>query len=170
MHPKIYGHLNKSDIKYRYSIPIPLHKLRHIPGSLLCPMNVIEQMTISDQGKIINNQRACHDLSYKFSPSNNSVNSRVDAPQLQDCMFGHWLLRLIHFIITLRLQHPNMPILLQKIDWKSAYRRAQPALGDGNSMLFNLQRLGFNSPPRGVWRLPISKWMGCYIRNDNRHS
>jgi hypothetical protein len=31
--------------------------------------------------------------------------------------------RTIHYIITLRLKSPNLPIVLQKIDFKSAYRR-----------------------------------------------
>ena len=39
-------------------------------------------------------------------------------------MFGYCLLRIIHFIVALRLKYPNTPIVIQKVDWKSAYRRA----------------------------------------------
>ena len=123
IHEKFYDELNISDIQNGYSIPIPLKHIFDIPGALTCPMNVIEQMTISESGEIIDKQRACHDLSFTSLPSNTSINSRVDTDQLQDCMFGHCIIRIIHFISALRYLHPSTPILIQKIDWKSAYRR-----------------------------------------------
>ena len=123
-HPKFYEDLNNSDILSGFSIPFPINKISHFPGLLTCPMNVIEQMTISETGEIVEKRRACHDLSFKSPPSNTSVNSRVVAEQLQDCMFGHCIIRIIHYIAALRHRHPNTSILIQKIDFKSAYRRA----------------------------------------------
>ena len=38
-------------------------------------------------------------------------------------MFGYCLLRIIHYIAALRYQYPRQPILIQKVDWKSAYKR-----------------------------------------------
>ena len=123
-YPKFYDDLNKSDVLSGFSIPLPLSEIKNIPGLLICPMNVIEQMTISETGEIIEKRRACHDLSFTSPPSNTSVNSRVDTDQLQDCMFGHCIIRIIHYITVLRQRHPDTPILIQKIDFKSAYRRA----------------------------------------------
>ena len=59
-----------------------------------------------------------------MTPSNTSVNDRVLEELLLPCMFGHCLTRVIHFVVALRNKFPNIPILIQKIDWKSAYRRA----------------------------------------------
>ena len=87
-------------------------------------MNVIEQNTISMTGEIIDKQRACHDLSFQGKCSHSSANSRVIETELQQCLFGYCLLRVIHYIVALRRDFPNTPILIQKLDWKSAYHRA----------------------------------------------
>ena len=121
--PEFYKTLNEDDVENGFSIPIPLTHLTDIPGALACPMNVIEQFTISEHGEIVEKRRACHDLSYRFPPSDTSVNSRVIKDKLEECRFGHCLTRIIHHIVYLRSCHPTTPILIQKIDWKSAYRR-----------------------------------------------
>ena len=123
-HPECYDDLNHKDVAYGYSIPIPITLLHQIQGAAICPMNIVEQYTISESGEIIDKQRPCHDLSFPHTPSNTSVNSRVDKNKLQDCMFGHCLLRLIHYISALRAKFPTTSIFIQKVDWKSAYRRA----------------------------------------------
>ena len=122
--PQFFDDLNEKDVTAGFSIPIPLQNIRRINGAALCPMNVIEQNTISLTGEIIDKQRACHDLSFKGKYSGSSINSRVIEEELQQCMFGYCLLRTIHYIVALRKDHPNTPILIQKLDWKSAYRRA----------------------------------------------
>ena len=124
LQPEFYKKLNISDVEKGYSLPIPLNKLICIPGALACPMNIIEQHSISDTGEIVEKQRACHDLSFPIPPSNLSVNLRVDKSLLHNCMFGYCLNRIIHFIIALRLNFPTKCIFIQKIDWKAAYRRA----------------------------------------------
>ena len=118
-----YDKLNSTDVSCGYSIPIPLDSIKLIPGASICPMNVIEQFTISENGELTEKQRACHDLSFPFAPSDTSVNSRVSKDELNNCVFGHCILRIIHYIISLRLRHPSIPIYIQKVDWKSAYRR-----------------------------------------------
>ena len=92
-----------------------------IPGALACPMNVIEQLTISETGELMDKQQACHDLSFPTEPSGTSVNSRVIQDELPPCMFGYCLLRVLHYIAALRFRYPRQPILIQKVDWKSAY-------------------------------------------------
>ena len=121
--PTFYDKLNSTDVTNGFSIPIPKQDILRIPGALACPMNVIEQLTISETGELMDKQRACHDLSFPMEPSNTSVNSRVIQEELPPCMFGYCLLRIIHYIAALRLQYPQQPILIQKVDWKSAYKR-----------------------------------------------
>ena len=121
--PAFYRQLNIDDIQHGYSIPIPRQDILKIPDALVCPMNVVEQLTISASGELIDKQRACHDLSFPAETSQLSVNSRVIEEELPQCMFGYCLLRLIHYISALRQQFPSTPILIQKVDWKSAYKR-----------------------------------------------
>ena len=97
--------------------------MEKIKDALLAPTNVIEQGTINERGEIIDKKRLTHNQSKIYNGSGTSVNSRVQEEKLHDCMYGSCLLRLIHAIVEFRRRHPNSKILLQKIDFKSAYRR-----------------------------------------------
>ena len=99
------------------------NSLSQSKGATICPMNIVEQFTISNTNEIVDKQRPCHDLSFLQTPLNISVNSRVNKDKPQDCMFGHCLLRLVHYITALRLKFPSTTIFIQRVDWKSAYRR-----------------------------------------------
>jgi hypothetical protein len=90
---------------------------------MISPMGVVSQSTINDRGEIIPSNRVTHDLSFPGRSSGLSVNSRTQTELLEPCQYGHMLVRTIHYIIALRLKHPNVPIVLQKTDFKSAYRR-----------------------------------------------
>ena len=157
--PEIHRKLNLTDVTHGYAIIIPLQSILELEGALLCPMNVVDQHTISDRGQIIEKQRACHDLSFRFQPSNSSVNSRVHIDALQQCRFGHCLLRLVNYIVTLRLHNPFTPIVLQKTDWKSAYRRAhlhsstaiQCCTQYNNYALIPLRAIFGGSPCPSMW-------------------
>ena len=122
-HKKIFEKLIKKDIIHGYALPIPLNKVTEIENALMAPLNIAEQNTISELGEIVPSQRLTHNQSKEFSASGTSVNSRVQKEALQDCLYGHCLLRMIHYILALRSKYPNKRILLQKIDYKSAYRR-----------------------------------------------
>ena len=122
-HEKCFKELMEKDVKHGYSLIIPLEKVYEIEGALMSPSNVAEQNTISPLGKVIPSQRLTHDKRVKFEGSGTLIDSRVIKEQLQDCMYGHCVLRMIHYILALRSKYPNTRILMQKIDWKSAYRR-----------------------------------------------
>jgi hypothetical protein len=85
-------------------------------------MNIMHQFTLNASGDIVDKERLTHDQSYKWQ-SGTSVNSRVDRDRLQRCMYGRCLMRLLCWIVAARRKFPNKPIVLQKIDVKSAYRR-----------------------------------------------
>ncbi|MGH7974512.1 MAG: hypothetical protein ACREBR_03205, partial [bacterium] len=57
-------------------------------------------------------------------PSGNSVNIRTIVEELQPCMFGQALRRMLHYIADCRRRHPKTRILMGKFDIKAAYRRA----------------------------------------------
>ena len=52
-----------------------------------------------------------------------AVNRRLDRERYPELIFGFCLLRIIHFIIALRLLYPETPILISKYDFLDAYCR-----------------------------------------------
>ena len=112
-----------NEVIHGCSLVIPLKNVLSIHDALLAPMNVIEQGTINERGEIVDKSRLTHNQSKIFKGSGTSVNSRVIDEKLQDCMYGHCLLRVIHQIVEYRRLYPYKIILMQKIDYKSAYHR-----------------------------------------------
>ena len=123
-HKKLFKGLMDTDVNYAYSLILPRRVVRHIPNAMMAPLNIIEQNTITELGEITKKRRLIHNQSKKFNTSGTSVNSRVDKDSLQDCMYGHCIMRMIHYILALCRAHPNKKIFQSKIDYKSAYRRA----------------------------------------------
>ena len=58
-----------------------------------------------------------------YKSSNTSINGRVMKDKISPIMYGHALLRLIHYIVACHEKYINKRILLSKFDLKSAYRR-----------------------------------------------
>jgi hypothetical protein len=74
--PVILKKLIAKNVKYGYSLPVPLSSIRLFPGLVMAPMNKMEQNTINKFGQIIPKERLTHNQSWKWS-SGTSVNSRV---------------------------------------------------------------------------------------------
>jgi hypothetical protein len=51
--PELLWHLISKDVKYGYSLPIPLSCVKSISGLLMAPMNIMAQNTINKIGQII---------------------------------------------------------------------------------------------------------------------
>ena len=111
------------EIQQGWALPLPPNFAFQLDHAEVAPHGFVLQNTISEHGEIIEKDRITHDQSFPGSSSKESVNSRVIEELLSPCMFGHMHLRCIHFIVGCRLRHPSTPILISKIDWKSAYRR-----------------------------------------------
>ncbi len=110
------------DVKYGYSLPVPLFSIRLILGLVMAPMNIMEQQTIDEFGQKIPKDRLTHDQSWKWS-SGTSVNSRVQKELLQACQYSFCIRRLINWTIAVRRKYPGQQILAKKIDYKSAYHQ-----------------------------------------------
>jgi hypothetical protein len=74
--PEILKKLIAKDVKYGYSLPIPLDHVTSIPGLVMAAMNIMAQNTIDEFGRIVPKDRLTHDQSWKWS-SGTSVNSCV---------------------------------------------------------------------------------------------
>ena len=111
------------EVKKGWMLVLPLEKAMNIPQLVMSPMGVVEQLGISHTGDFVKKKRITHDLSFPGQASKTSVNSRVIKKNLEPCMFGYTMLRIIHWILHLRRIHPFKKIWIRKEDAKSAYRR-----------------------------------------------
>jgi hypothetical protein len=118
--PELLKKLIGNDVKYGYSLPIPLASVRSIPGICMAPMNIMAQNTIDKLGRIIPKDRLTHNQSWKWS-SGTLVNCRVKKELLQACRYGFCIRRLMNWTLAARQQYPNQRILASKIDYKLAY-------------------------------------------------
>jgi hypothetical protein len=96
-------------------------KAEKIPGILIAPMNIQQQNTIDEFGRIVPKDRQTHDQSFKWS-SGTSVNSHVKTEELLPCLLGACIKRIVNWVVTAHRLFPNVPILASKIDFKSAFQ------------------------------------------------
>ena len=120
--PELLKKLISDDIRFGYGLVVPRRKITRLPNACLAPMNIMNQFTLDASGEIVDKERLTHDQSFQWQ-SGMSVNKRVTRENLQRCMYGRCLMRLLCWIVAARRKFPNRPIALQKIDIKSAYRR-----------------------------------------------
>ena len=114
----------KKEIENGWMLPLPEEAAHLLPFAEYCPTSVVEQMTIDEAGTFIEKRRPIHDQSFVQASSNTSANGRVHKELLDECVYGHMLLRTIHYILLLRQNNPSTKILISKTDLDSAYRRA----------------------------------------------
>jgi hypothetical protein len=63
------------NVKYGYALPLPLGKIRRIPGICMAPLNIQSQWTINEHGEIIEKDKLSHDQSFEWEKSGSSGNS-----------------------------------------------------------------------------------------------
>ena len=97
--PKVLKELVEKDVTHGYGLVLPLEELNRMPGTLLVPMNVTNQNSIDECGRIVEKDRLTHDQSYKWG-SGTSVNSRVDRYMLLSCKFKACLKRLMNWAVA----------------------------------------------------------------------
>ncbi len=119
--PELLLKLVSGDVKHRYTLPLPLGKIKRMPGICMAPLNIQPQWMMNERREIIEKDRLTHDQSFKWEKSGSSVNSRTDTSQFQQCKFGKCLLRLINWAVAARKKYPNQQIMAKKDDFKLAY-------------------------------------------------
>ncbi len=114
--------LVNDDVVRGFALPLPLDKIKKVPGVILAPLNIQLQKTINERGEIIPKNRLTHDQSWAWQ-SGTSVNDRVDTSKLMPCYFGSALKRIINWAVAARKKYPGKRILATKLDIKAAFRR-----------------------------------------------
>ena len=141
------------EVKYQWCIPLLPSCIKSIPGASITPLGVAVQHTIDANNNRILKRRPTHDCSFP-GISGNSCNIRVIKAELDDCTYGHALLRFLHGIHHIRLSNPGRRIWINKTDMDAAYRRihantksATTCISILNDIAYLLVRLPFGSSP-----------------------
>jgi hypothetical protein len=110
------------EVKKGFMLPIEIDTLRKIKGLGVIPIGCAEQFTINEEGERIKKRRLTHDCS-RPRHSGFSVNNHVDKDELDECLYGHCLMRILHQAHTMRFRHPTEAIYMNKTDVDAAFRR-----------------------------------------------
>ena len=114
----------KEEAARGWQLSLPIEAAFEIKCCKIAPLGMVTQTSINEKVNPINKLRLTYDQS--FSPSGTAgqiVNDRVDTSQFTVARFGKAFSRLLYHILYLQQLWPNDPILLTKVDCKSAYRR-----------------------------------------------
>ena len=137
------------EVKHGWMLPMTVNSIRKLVGAAVIPIGVATQTTVDENGDRYTKRRTTHDASFA-PPSGKSINNRMDREALEPCFYGHCLLRFLHSIHRMRIEHPTLLILLIKYDLDAAYRRlhvlakmAALAITILNDMAYILLRLPF---------------------------
>ena len=176
----LFQSMMDDEVSKGWAIPIPRQKILELGSDvILSPMNIIEQLTIDEKGNRIPKKRITHNQSMEFG-SKSSLNSRLISEEIQDVMYGKCILRIIHDIVVKRRDFPTKRIFLQKVDYKSAYRRghlsAEAALQTvtqcvERDLAFIYLRLTFGGAANpslwGDFAEPITDLANAILESDN---
>ena len=110
------------EVRKGWVLPITIDSLPKIKGLSLIPLGIASQYTIDEQGNRCPKKRVTHDASF-LAPSGISVNKLVIESQLQECIYGQCLRRIIHMMHQMRVNYKDKKIFMTKYDLDSAYRR-----------------------------------------------
>jgi hypothetical protein len=106
--PELLRELITEDVWHGYGLVIPLDKIECFPGVCLAPMNIMHQFTLDASRDIVDKERLTHNQSFKWQ-SGTLVNKRVIKEELQRCMYGQCLMRLLSWIVAAQRKFPNKP-------------------------------------------------------------
>jgi len=113
-----------NELNHGLLIPIPKDKVISIPEAEACPIHIVKQATIDEEGNEIIKYRPCHDLSFSLHGlSNQSINKRHKKNEMHSMQCAFTFQCIIHYIVALCLKHPNTLILLSKYDVDGAFKR-----------------------------------------------
>ena len=110
---------------------------------MLQACGLVTQSTLLETGERTEKSRLAHDQSFCITSHFASVNHRLNREAYPDLIYGFFLLRIIHFIVALRLQYPETPILISKYDFSDAYRRISHRATSAVQTIIALGRIAY---------------------------
>jgi hypothetical protein len=113
----------KKEVLQGWMIPLPIDYVSSLKYGELAPVGMDDKQWVDlPNGQKQVKLRLTHDQSFNASQGR-SVNDRVITEKLEPLYYGGCLSRIIHYILSIRLRHPEIKILGGKSDIKAAYRR-----------------------------------------------
>ena len=91
------------EVQYGFSLPVWTSIITKIPKAMLQACNLVSQWTLSKTGERKKKSRLTHDLSFAITDPNATVNRRLNRQVYPELIYGFCLLRVIHYIVALRL-------------------------------------------------------------------
>ncbi len=119
---KAISDIIEEETKRGFALPLPIDIINEITNGSIAPLGLQTQETINELGNVVEKLRMTHDQTFP-GPSGQSVNKRVIHGKLPPNVYGFTIKRILNYIATLRLHHPNSKIFLSKFDFDAAYRR-----------------------------------------------
>jgi hypothetical protein len=111
------------DVHHGFSIPVLPEIVHKIQGAMVQPLGLAKQFSLDAAGTRVPKYRLTQDLSFSLSGKNLSVNSRINMGSYIEMIYGWCINRVIHFMVSLREEHPTTKIFIAKYDYSDAYRR-----------------------------------------------
>ena len=111
------------EVEYGFSVPVLASCITKIPGAMVQACGLVVQYALSKTGEKRLKSRLTHDLSFCITDPYASVNKRCNMDAYPAMVYGWCLMRIIHFIVALRIRFPKESILISKYDFSDAYRR-----------------------------------------------
>ena len=102
--------------------PTTTKSITKLQGAVVIPIDVVQQASMNEEGERYIKRRTTHDASFP-PPSGKSINHRMFHDLPEPCFYRYCLLRLLHSIHSIKIQHRAVIILLIKYDIDAVYRR-----------------------------------------------
>ena len=125
--PEHLAKLLAKDVKHGFAFALDAPRVREVINAMVQPCGLALQYGMKADGTRYLKKRLTHDLTYSLTREDSSVNSRIDMDRYPEMVYGWCLVRVIHFVICLRVKFPEVPIFAAKFDYSDAYRRVSHA-------------------------------------------
>lgn len=119
--------LLQRDVHHGFSFPFRASVVPTVPNAMVQPCGLVRQHTLQEDGSRAEKSRLTQDLSISSDGRKLAVNERIDLSAYPDMIYGWCLLRVLHFVVALRLANPGVRIFISKWDFSDAYRRVTHA-------------------------------------------
>jgi hypothetical protein len=120
------------DVHHAFCFPFDASVVPKVPNAMVQPCGMVRQHTLQEDGSRAEKSRLTQDLSISSDDRKLAVNERINLSAYPDMIYGWCLLRVLHFVVALRLANPGIRIFISKWDFSDTYRRvthtAQSAL------------------------------------------
>jgi len=86
-----------------FLLPIPIDKVEELPDAEACPIYIVKQATINENGNESIKHRPCHNLSYNLREmGKSSINDCIIYEEMNSIQYAFVLWRILYFILALR--------------------------------------------------------------------